>query len=267
MSKIIPALGAGCTLVHKPSEITPLNTLLLAEIAAAAGVPAGVYNVVIGTGPNIGEHLVRHAEVDMVAFTGSTGAGRRVYELSAPTPTSPPLSTRACGRCSSPAAKRVSRGAVCLSHATSSTRPRRSRVRPRSPIGSAIPRTRRQPSGRSCREFNNSGCATSSSAPSTKGQVSWPAERPRHRRAGYPDRQQHGLRAARRRILSRRRPRHLRCPAPAHRARRHQRSGQQHVGALRRRQAVGTRTGVRLGWIPGVLGNQGHPVLRPALHR
>jgi acyl-CoA reductase-like NAD-dependent aldehyde dehydrogenase len=63
--------------VHKPSEVTPLNTLLLAEIATAAGVPDGVYNVVIGTGPNIGEHF------DMVAFTGSTGAGRRVYELSA----------------------------------------------------------------------------------------------------------------------------------------------------------------------------------------
>lgn len=83
MSKIIPALAAGCTVVHKPSEVTPLNTLLLAEIATAAGVPDGVYNVVIGTGPNIGEHLVRHPDVDMVAFTGSTKAGRRVYELSA----------------------------------------------------------------------------------------------------------------------------------------------------------------------------------------
>ena len=70
MSKIIPALVAGCTVVHKPSEITPLNTLLLAEIAAAAGVPAGVYNVVIGTGPHIGEHLVRHPEVHMAACTG-----------------------------------------------------------------------------------------------------------------------------------------------------------------------------------------------------
>ena len=83
MSKIIPALAAGCTVVHKPSDVTPLNTLLLAEIATAAGVPDGVYNVVIGTGPNIGEHLVRHPDVDMVAFTGSTKAGRRVYELSA----------------------------------------------------------------------------------------------------------------------------------------------------------------------------------------
>jgi len=60
-----------------------LNTLLLAETTTVAGVPDGVYNVVIGTGPNIGEHLVRHPDVDMVAFTGSTKAGRRVYELSA----------------------------------------------------------------------------------------------------------------------------------------------------------------------------------------
>jgi aldehyde dehydrogenase (NAD+) len=83
MSKIIPAIAAGCTVVHKPSEVTPLNTLLLAEIFGAAGVPAGVYNMVIGTGPNIGEQLVRHRDVDMVAFTGSTRAGKRVYELSA----------------------------------------------------------------------------------------------------------------------------------------------------------------------------------------
>jgi aldehyde dehydrogenase (NAD+) len=85
MTKIAPALAAGCTVVHKPSEITPLNTLLLREIIAAAGVPDGVYNVVIGTGPTIGEALVRHPDVDMVAFTGSTRAGRRVYELASGT--------------------------------------------------------------------------------------------------------------------------------------------------------------------------------------
>jgi aldehyde dehydrogenase (NAD+) len=83
LSKIVPALAAGCTVVHKPSEVTPLNTFLFAEIASTAGIPAGVYNVVIGTGPDIGEHLVRHPEVDMVAFTGSTRAGRRVYQLAA----------------------------------------------------------------------------------------------------------------------------------------------------------------------------------------
>jgi aldehyde dehydrogenase (NAD+) len=85
MTKIAPALAAGCTVVHKPSEITPLNTLLLAEIMKSAGVPAGVYNVLIGDGPTIGEALVRHPDVDMVAFTGSTRAGRRVYELASGT--------------------------------------------------------------------------------------------------------------------------------------------------------------------------------------
>ena len=85
MSKIAPALAAGCTLVHKPSEVTPLNTLLLAEIVADAGVPGGVYNVVLGDGPTVGEALVSHPDVDMVAFTGSTRAGRRVYELAAGT--------------------------------------------------------------------------------------------------------------------------------------------------------------------------------------
>jgi len=85
MTKIAPALAAGCTVVHKPSEVTPLNALLFAEITAAAGVPAGVYNVLIGDGPTIGEPLVRHRDIDMVAFTGSTRAGRRVYELAANT--------------------------------------------------------------------------------------------------------------------------------------------------------------------------------------
>lgn len=85
MTKIAPALAAGCTVVHKPSELTPLNTILFAEITAAAGIPPGVYNVVIGDGPTIGEPLVSHADVDMVAFTGSTRAGRRVYELAAST--------------------------------------------------------------------------------------------------------------------------------------------------------------------------------------
>ena len=83
MSKIIPAIAAGCTVVHKCSEVTPLNALLFAEILSAAGLPTGVYNLVIGTGPHIGEAMVRHPDVDMVAFTGSTRAGKRVYELSA----------------------------------------------------------------------------------------------------------------------------------------------------------------------------------------
>jgi aldehyde dehydrogenase (NAD+) len=83
--KIVPALAAGCTVVHKPSELTPLTSYLLAEIIDAAGLPAGVYNMVPGTGPVAGEALVAHPDVDMVSFTGSTRAGRRVGAVAAET--------------------------------------------------------------------------------------------------------------------------------------------------------------------------------------
>ncbi len=83
--KIVPALAAGCTVVHKPSELTPLTAYALAEIIDAAGVPPGVYNMVCGLGPVAGEALAGHPEVDMVSFTGSTRAGRRVAELAART--------------------------------------------------------------------------------------------------------------------------------------------------------------------------------------
>lgn len=85
LTPIASALAAGCTVVHKPSEVTPLNALLFAEITQAAGLPAGVLNVVVGDGPTAGEALVAHPDVDMIAFTGSTRAGKRVYELSAGT--------------------------------------------------------------------------------------------------------------------------------------------------------------------------------------
>ncbi len=81
--KVAPALAAGCTVVLKPSEIAPLNAVLLAEIIHEAGVPAGVFNLVHGLGPEVGEVLASHPEVDMVSFTGSTRAGRRVGELGA----------------------------------------------------------------------------------------------------------------------------------------------------------------------------------------
>ena len=77
-AKVAAALAAGCTVVLKPSEVAPLNAFLLAEIVHAAGVPAGVFNLVTGYGPTIGEALVTHPEVDMVSFTGSTRAGKRV---------------------------------------------------------------------------------------------------------------------------------------------------------------------------------------------
>jgi aldehyde dehydrogenase (NAD+) len=84
-AKVAPVLAAGCTVVLKPSEVTPLNAFLLAEVIEAAGLPAGVFNLVTGTGPAVGEAIAAHPGVDMVSFTGSTRAGRRVSELAAAT--------------------------------------------------------------------------------------------------------------------------------------------------------------------------------------
>ncbi|HEY7746779.1 MAG TPA: aldehyde dehydrogenase family protein, partial [Desulfuromonadales bacterium] len=83
VAKVAPALAAGCTVVVKPSEIASLNAFMLAEIVEQAGLPPGVFNLVSGTGPVVGEALARHPEVDMISFTGSTRAGRRVAELAA----------------------------------------------------------------------------------------------------------------------------------------------------------------------------------------
>lgn len=82
-AKVAPALAAGCTVVLKPSEVAPLNAFVLAEIIDEVGVPAGVFNLVSGTGPVVGEALVKHPQVDMISFTGSTRAGKRISELAA----------------------------------------------------------------------------------------------------------------------------------------------------------------------------------------
>ena len=84
-AKVAPALAAGCTVVLKPSEVTPLCVFVLGEIIVAAGIPAGVVNIVSGEGPVVGEALAAHPGVDMVSFTGSTRAGRRVAEVAAAT--------------------------------------------------------------------------------------------------------------------------------------------------------------------------------------
>jgi len=84
-AKVAPALAAGCTVVLKPSEVVPLNAFVLAEVIEAAGLPPGVFNLVTGTGPVVGEAIAAHPGVDMVSFTGSTRAGRRVSELAAAT--------------------------------------------------------------------------------------------------------------------------------------------------------------------------------------
>jgi aldehyde dehydrogenase (NAD+) len=85
VAKVGPALAAGCTIVVKPSEVVPLSCFMFAEIVDRAGVPPGVFNFLTGAGPVVGEALARHPEIDMVSFTGSTAAGRRVAELAATT--------------------------------------------------------------------------------------------------------------------------------------------------------------------------------------
>ena len=83
--KVAPALAAGCTMVLKPSEVAPFNAILFAEILHDAGVPAGVFNLINGDGPNVGAPLSSHPEVDMMSFTGSTRAGIEVAKNAAAT--------------------------------------------------------------------------------------------------------------------------------------------------------------------------------------
>ncbi|MDE2265848.1 MAG: aldehyde dehydrogenase family protein [Alphaproteobacteria bacterium] len=83
--KVAPALAAGCTMVLKPSEIAPMSGLLFAEILHEAGVPAGVFNLVNGDGPTVGEAMSSHPGIDMMSFTGSTRAGISVARAAAGT--------------------------------------------------------------------------------------------------------------------------------------------------------------------------------------
>lgn len=85
LCKVAPALAAGCTMVLKPSEVAPLNALLIAEVLHEAGVPPGVFNLVNGDGPTVGEALSVHPDIDMVTFTGSTRAGIAVAKAAADT--------------------------------------------------------------------------------------------------------------------------------------------------------------------------------------
>ena len=85
MAKVAPALAAGCTVVLKPSELAPLNAMLLAEACIAIGLPAGVLNIVTGYGPVAGEAIASHPLIDVVSFTGSVRAGKRVASLAAGT--------------------------------------------------------------------------------------------------------------------------------------------------------------------------------------
>ncbi|MFG1760198.1 aldehyde dehydrogenase family protein [Micromonospora echinofusca] len=83
VAKLAPALAAGCTVVLKPSELTPLTAYLLFDAIHEAGLPPGVVNLVTGTGPVVGEAIAAHPDVDMVSFTGSTATGRRISHLAA----------------------------------------------------------------------------------------------------------------------------------------------------------------------------------------
>jgi aldehyde dehydrogenase (NAD+) len=83
--KVAPALAAGCTVVLKPSEVAPLSAHLFAEVLEAAGLPKGVFNLVDGDGPTVGEAISRHPDIDMVSFTGSTRAGVQVAKAAADT--------------------------------------------------------------------------------------------------------------------------------------------------------------------------------------
>lgn len=81
--KIGPALASGCSVIVKPAQETTLTTLRVAELALEAGIPAGVFNVVTGSGKDVGEPIGLHMDVDMVAFTGSTPTGRRFVRYAA----------------------------------------------------------------------------------------------------------------------------------------------------------------------------------------
>ena len=83
--KIAPAMAVGCTVVLKPSEVAPLNAFVLAEVIHEVGLPAGVFNLVAGAGPVVGEAIAAHPDVDAVSFTGSTRAGKRVMQVGAET--------------------------------------------------------------------------------------------------------------------------------------------------------------------------------------
>jgi acyl-CoA reductase-like NAD-dependent aldehyde dehydrogenase len=84
-AKVAPAMAAGCTVVLKPSQVAPLNAMVLADVIDEVGLPAGVFNLVTGRGSVIGEALALHPDVDAISFTGSTAAGRRVSEAAAGT--------------------------------------------------------------------------------------------------------------------------------------------------------------------------------------
>ena len=89
--KVAPALAAGCTIILKPSEVAPMNAMLFADVLHEAGVPAGVFNLVNGDGPTVGEAMSSHPGIDMMSFTGSTRAGVTPYTFIGPVSRTSPI--------------------------------------------------------------------------------------------------------------------------------------------------------------------------------
>ena len=83
--KIAPAIAVGCSVIVKPASLTPLTAIVLGEICLEAGVPAGVVNIIPGSGKDVGNYLVEHQQVDKVAFTGSTPVGKGIMEKASQT--------------------------------------------------------------------------------------------------------------------------------------------------------------------------------------
>jgi aldehyde dehydrogenase (NAD+) len=110
--KVAPAIATGCTMVLKPSEVAPFSGQIFAEIMHAAGVPAGVFNLVQGDGPTVGAALSSHPEVDMVSFTGSTRAGIEVAKAARPPSSAWPRNWAARARTSSWTTTRLPRASA-----------------------------------------------------------------------------------------------------------------------------------------------------------
>ena len=193
--KVAPALAAGNTVVLKPSEVAPINAFVLADVIDEVGLPPGVFNLVSGTGPVVGEAIAQHPKVDMVSFTGSTRAGRRVMELAAEgikrvslelggksanillddadLATAVPAGVFGCYLNSGQTCSALSR--ACSSPATSWPRWRSWRQVPRRASLPATPSRPASSSARSCRVSSVTGCAATSTRASRRGPSSWPA--------------------------------------------------------------------------------------------
>ncbi len=187
--KVAPALAAGNTVVLKPSEVAPINAFILAEVVHEAGLPAGVFNLVTGLGPVVGEAIVAHAGVDMVSFTGSTRAGKRVAEVASQTVKKVALElggksaniilddadfakavADGVGKCYAQLGPDLHRArpacsylAIGLAEVEQLAAGGRLEVHPRQPV-----RQRPPASGRWCLPHSASGCAASSSRASTR---------------------------------------------------------------------------------------------------